>query len=111
MVKNKLKNLNACEETEKTNESVGIDYHSPILPQSYFQKMIQSHDTIEKVQQSITMTLQQIDKNISSCHLLALNFYSELSKYNIIQNQINDVLSVRYPKVLFKYDLKFLLLS
>lgn len=66
------------------------------LPQNYFLKVSSTHDTIDKVQQSITIALQQIDRNFSDCHKAALSFYQELSQYHALQLETQKALSVRH---------------
>lgn len=45
-------------------------------------------DTVDKVEQTITLTLQEIDQNIAACHKLTLSIYSLLNQYNQLRRQM-----------------------
>ena len=64
-------------------------------PQGYFDKIATSHDTLDKVQQGITNTLQQIDKHFSDCHEAALVFYQALAQYHAVQHALLEAMQVR----------------
>lgn len=74
--------------------------HSPTeeaaaeLPRAYYEKIAATHDSIDKVQQSITVALQQIDKNFSDCYKCALSLYQELAQYHALQLETRKALEV-----------------
>lgn len=64
------------------------------LPKAYYEKIAATHDSIDKVQQSIIAALQQIDKNFSDCYKSALTLYQELAQYHALQLESRKALEV-----------------
>ena len=70
------------------------------IPRAYYEKIAATHDSIDKVQQSITIALQQIDRNFSDCYKCVLSLYQELAQYHALQLETRKALEVVHDSLL-----------